>query len=853
MKDANRQTRFKGVHYVFTSAIVRTRSRVAPDMAACLVLALFVATISAGTWYFDSWLADFDKLAQFIPWFGYIGDSLRSLDVPYWNPYAGSGQPFVGAPASGWGSIPIAVSFTFVDVITGYKLFVIFHLVISTWGTYAFCRILGQGALAASIAAMVYGSGPVLYSALRWEAASGQVLMMLPVAMLCMELAIRSSRTIHVLAWGSATGVLVGQMFISSVPRVIYPVLIMVGWMLCRLLIDRGEQRFKPMLIHLAIVGVIICLAFVATSATALFAQLEYNAQTNVANANYDVPGGGYTQVHFTKVGMLYNHFADSLTINRARLNGTGATILAFVALATRRNRWMVMYFAGAAFALIAFTGRESFVRDALWLIPGIEVLTSHRPISAGAFASFPIAITAGFGVATLGQSFSAISRLGLVILPPALVGGVFLIFRQQDLPVETYQEAALAVTSVGVALMVWARSTPTKFWSRRLRIIGAPVLLTGVLLFPFISDSVMILRQPDNPDINLQVMSRIGATRSAVDRIVGRADPGTAARFLQRRALLSQPFRYVSWTGSLYPQHVFSSQTDPETIALISNGRPLRLELQSTYSYSPSQILAYVDYMEVMNGAEQDYHFTQALAYALYGDRLLDMLNVRYILVPKSLDSQPDIAAWTKLVYQDNEVYVYENLRVMPRSWIVHDVQPSQDGLELKALRWGTADGKQVAFVEGELPAVAQFDPDMPPERVTITDYQPESITLQTISSADGFLVLADLYTEEWNAYLNGEKVPVLRTNHAFRGISLPAGDHLVEFRYEPPMARTGLLITGVSYPVLIVVWCAAFVRRRPSFRPPNVDLAAATTTNTNDVTTEPPLFPPASGDEGS
>ncbi len=42
-----------------------------------------------------------DAAAFFFPMFSFLGEQLRSGDIPGWNPYQFSGTPFAGDPESG--------------------------------------------------------------------------------------------------------------------------------------------------------------------------------------------------------------------------------------------------------------------------------------------------------------------------------------------------------------------------------------------------------------------------------------------------------------------------------------------------------------------------------------------------------------------------------------------------------------------------------------------------------------------------------------------------------------------------------------------------------------------------------
>jgi uncharacterized membrane protein YfhO len=67
------------------------------------------------------------------------------------------------------------------------------------------------------------------------------------------------------------------------------------------------------------------------------------------------------------------------------------------------------------------------------------------------------------------------------------------------------------------------------------------------------------------------------------------------------------------------------------------------------------------------------------------------------------------------------------------------------------------------------------------------------------------GLVVLADRWDTGWQAYLNGRRVPILRTNHSIRGVMVPAGSGTVEFRYAPASFVWGLKLAGLAAAALL------------------------------------------------
>lgn len=84
--------------------------------------------------------------------------------------------------------------------------------------------------------------------------------------------------------------------------------------------------------------------------------------------------------------------------------------------------------------------------------------------------------------------------------------------------------------------------------------------------------------------------------------------------------------------------------------------------------------------------------------------------------------------------------------------------------------------------------------------------------------ASSDALLVVAYGWLKGWEATVDGEDVPVVRTNGLVLGVPVPAGRHVVRFRFEPPGLRVGLLLAALGLlaavtPSVVRVW-----RRRRS-----------------------------------
>ena len=78
--------------------------------------------------------------------------------------------------------------------------------------------------------------------------------------------------------------------------------------------------------------------------------------------------------------------------------------------------------------------------------------------------------------------------------------------------------------------------------------------------------------------------------------------------------------------------------------------------------------------------------------------------------------------------------------------------------------------------------------------------DFSTNKVVFETNFDEPKFFVYNDNYHSDWRAFLNGEQVPLYRSNIAFKGVYLPPGKNMVVFRYGSLFD----VIFGYSYVVL-------------------------------------------------
>ena len=170
--------------------------------------------------------------------------------------------------------------------------------------------------------------------------------------------------------------------------------------------------------------------------------------------------------------------------------------------------------------------------------------------------------------------------------------------------------------------------------------------------------------------------------------------------------------------------------------------------------------------------------------------------------------NDQPAISifgAEHNLVYQDR-VFVYQRTLPLPRAFVGYAVEPiADDGQVIDRLLDETFDHRQVVITTD--PVDLPIDPPQPIDRAEITTYEDTRVVIKATAMAPGLLVLGDQHYPGWQAYLNGQPAPIVRTNLLFRGVQVPPGEHEIVFEFVPQSLRVGLVISLSTLIILMIV----------------------------------------------
>ncbi len=163
-------------------------------------------------------------------------------------------------------------------------------------------------------------------------------------------------------------------------------------------------------------------------------------------------------------------------------------------------------------------------------------------------------------------------------------------------------------------------------------------------------------------------------------------------------------------------------------------------------------------------------------------------------------------------------EALQLQDVREVPAGYYVPNSNPDQTFLAESLVVGRLPGALPRAFVLREVPPAGlselmqELDPvplagairtrsfELPTAPATIERDEAEVVRVRARGGADAYLVLADLHHPFWTATLDGQPVESVPAFSVFRAARVPAGEHVVEWRYELPSFYPSLALSVVT-----------------------------------------------------
>jgi len=157
-----------------------------------------------------------------------------------------------------------------------------------------------------------------------------------------------------------------------------------------------------------------------------------------------------------------------------------------------------------------------------------------------------------------------------------------------------------------------------------------------------------------------------------------------------------------------------------------------------------------------------------------------------------------------------------------LPRAYVVGQVTLCKDNADVfRVMRGQTIDYASTALVSAE-----EYRPEdfswLPHGKVDhsvdYVRYGINDMSVRVKSGAEALLVISDSYYPGWKATVNGRPARIHRVNGAFRGIRVPEGYSAVRLSYFPESFKRGALLTLLSLAVVVLAMFVSLRRGRKS-----------------------------------
>ncbi|MDR2121669.1 MAG: YfhO family protein [Flavobacteriaceae bacterium] len=197
----------------------------------------------------------------------------------------------------------------------------------------------------------------------------------------------------------------------------------------------------------------------------------------------------------------------------------------------------------------------------------------------------------------------------------------------------------------------------------------------------------------------------------------------------------------------------------------------------QSVGGYHGAKLRRYQDII--------DFYFSDSMSLPI-----LDMLNTKYIITSDSI------------------IRPIPNPNSNGNAWFVNEPVFAKNADE-ELLQLGKIDNKKQAVVsvqyQKELSVPVSSDTL---SSIELKQYEPNHLTYASNSKTEKLAVFSEIYYPHgWIATIDGKEVPIYRANYILRALKIPAGQHTIDFTFDPPVIQKGKVITLLTFFLFILI----------------------------------------------
>lgn len=172
---------------------------------------------------------------------------------------------------------------------------------------------------------------------------------------------------------------------------------------------------------------------------------------------------------------------------------------------------------------------------------------------------------------------------------------------------------------------------------------------------------------------------------------------------------------------------------------------------------------------------------------------KILDFLNVKYILYPDEKDSSLQPLLNPNAL---GPVWFVNELKVMPSAdSLLEEIEQTDFSSEALILENTVPKNLRLSYSKDSL------------AKIQLVNAKPDRLTYDVSASSPQFAVFSEMYYPDgWSARVNGKLTPIHNVNYVLRGLEIPANTSEIEFYFEPEVVVQGTRIRWGSFFFFIV-----------------------------------------------
>lgn len=724
----------------------------------------------------------------FYPLRNFSANCIKDGIFPLWNPYLFTGYPNLASLQTGV-LYPLSI-FTYIFPFSvGFNIQIVFHFFLASSFTYLLMRSWKLSCTSSLISGLTYGFGGYLLSVTDMLTTLSSAIWT-PLIFLFFTRAIEHRGKIFIFL----TGIALAIQFLGGEPTVLYSNLIVL--LMLSIFVSVANFNIKPFvllfLITLFGLGLVLFQVLPFAEMVTLSSRsngLTYNHIVSMALSPHEllnlfIP---FLSGNFTQKGLLFfgQTWLDSI------YSGILPIFLSIWAIFNVRNLnvifWTIILIGSVLFCFGDLLPTYSLCYK---FLPGFNMI--RYPIKFFLFASFSIALLAGFGsehlIRTVEKRKSKSPFIILLILTSIYLIIYGLGIFKENLIISFIKDTYFASYTLQVI---------TEWYKQLLGnvLLISLILIATTLVFYFIKKRLIT--------VNVLLFCLIAILFCDLFVFGNRINP-----LLPQSLYTNKPgtLKFIQQDTSCY-RIMLDSQT--ERFYRIIRGCTLEDALLNVQRGLVPNFGVFHGLFDA-GGYESlmlnDY--TRFLKETEKSPQLLNLINVKYIISVKPLKREG-----LKLLFNQHGNRIYANLHFLPRAFLVPNVIviKDRDKILTRLSTRGFDPYKEIILDEFPISKIQSqgSNPKLQQNDVTIVQYQPNNVVINTSCNNDAFLFLSDNYYPGWNAYIDGQKTQIYRANWTFRAISVPNGSHKIEFIYSPLSFKIGIIIS-----ILIIIGLPVVIR---------------------------------------